>query len=165
MLYIHKNLKKSSYQSMFEPENTPILSGRAKSSKSSISAIKPMHAKPKSKSASVTSSNRSKEIQPLYLFYFLKPGDLLITTLVDIICKMRLKYSNKGNLYTNESIDWKKINLFYLVIISRLYIYTANWIKFTELLNWLNVYLFITEILKSIIISLIYTYLLTFRVS
>lgn len=102
MLYIYKNLETSGYQSIFEPQSIPnirSMSSRPMSTKSSKSAIRATYATG-SKSASVSSSSKSKENQPLYLFYFLKPEDLLITVLVDIICKMRLKYTKKGNKIT-----------------------------------------------------------------
>ncbi len=48
--------------------------------------------------------------KPFYLFYFLKPSDLVITMIIDIICKLRLRYANKGtnnfkrtNFYLNYS--------------------------------------------------------------
>lgn len=37
------------------------------------------------------------QVDPFYLFYFLKPGDHFISVLIDIIMKMRLKFLNKGN--------------------------------------------------------------------
>jgi len=40
--------------------------------------------------------NDNNSSKPFYLFYFLKSNDLVITMIIDIICKLRLRYTNKG---------------------------------------------------------------------
>lgn len=53
-------------------------------------------------SSSTSSSNRKKtpSSEPFYLFYFLKPDDYLINILINVTCKMRLKYLKKNSKTT-----------------------------------------------------------------
>lgn len=47
-------------------------------------------------SSSTKSLNNNKKPKPFFLFYFLNPQDNLISILVDIIHKIRLKYAKLG---------------------------------------------------------------------
>lgn len=84
ILHIYENLRRSMYRSILSQE---ILQDRSMTERTNSA---------RSKKSSSTDSK--KEIKPFYLFYFLRPNDSIVAVLIDIICKMRLKYTNKGKL-------------------------------------------------------------------